>query len=227
MHVHLLQHSPDHGPARLADWLSSMGHSYTVFYLDDGELAPHSGDSDALIVLDGDEALLTRPPAWQREERKLIERYLDGQKPLLGIGLGAHLIAEALDATVAPGTYPETGFHTITLADSTSFDLPEQFAAFMWHRTVFSLPDGATPLGGSVAAPLQGFAWDAGRVVGLLCHLEATRESVATLLESQAPPAGHDDYLQPAEEMLATPGHFDQLAPLLDRLLSQWLRPAS
>ncbi len=224
MHVHLLQHSPDHGPARLADWLTSMGHSYTVFYLDEGELAPHPGDSDALIVLDGDETLLYQPPPWQRAERKLIERYLDGQKPLLGIGLGAHLIAEALDATVAPGTFPETGFHNVTLADSAPFDLPEQFPAFMWHRMVFSLPDGALPLGASAAAPLQGFAWDAGRVIGLLCHLEATRESVAALLKNQMLPAGRDDYLQPAAEILAAPEQFDRLAPLLDRLLSQWLR---
>ncbi|MDN6180088.1 MAG: type 1 glutamine amidotransferase [Halomonas subglaciescola] len=226
MHIHLLQHGPYHGPARLADWLSSMGHSYTVFYLDDGELAPPPGDSDALIVLDGDEALLTRPPGWQRAERKLIERYLDGQKPLLGIGLGAHLIAEALGATVAAGTFPETGFHTLTLADSAPFDLPAQFDAFMWHRTVFSLPDDAAALGGSAAAPLQGFTWDAGRIIGLLCHLEVTRESVATLLENQPPPAGLDDFIQPAAKILASAERFDRLAPLLDRLLSQWLRTA-
>lgn len=137
------------------------------------------------------------------------------------------MIAVELGATVAPGTFPETGFHTVTLADNAPFDLPGQFAAFMWHRTVFSLPEGAEALGGSAAAPLQGFAWDTGRVVGLLCHLEATRESVATLLESQTSPAGHGDYLQSAEAMLATPEYFDRLAPLLDRLLSQWLRLAT
>ncbi|GAA3904318.1 hypothetical protein GCM10022228_13220 [Halomonas cibimaris] len=226
MHVHLLQHGPHHGPARLTDWLSSMGHSYTVFHLDDGEIAPRPGDSDALIVLDGDEALLEAPPAWQRAEQKLIERYLDGQKPLLGIGLGAHLIADALGATVGPGTFPEAGFHAVRLAKDATFDLPEQFHAFVWHRTVFSLPDNATPLGASAAAPLQGFAWDDGRVIGLLCHLHATRKSAAALLENQAPPAGRDDFIQPQADILADDDAFQRLAPLLDRVLYPWLRTA-
>lgn len=227
MHVHLLQHGPHHGPARLADWLSSMGHSHTVFHLDDGELAPRPGDSDALIVLDGDEALLDSPPPWQRGEQKLIERYLDGRKPLLGIGLGAHLIADALGATVAPGTFPEVGFHPLTLAEHTPFDLPEQFAAFMWHRTVFSLPDGALPLGATAAAPVQGFAWDGSRVMVLLGQLHATPQSVATLLENATPPAGRDDYRQPAEAIRAEHDSFNRLAPLLDRVLSQWLQSAT
>ncbi|WP_311949972.1 type 1 glutamine amidotransferase [Halomonas piscis] len=226
MHVHLLQHSPHHGPARLADWFSSMGHSYTVFHLDEGELAPRPGDSDALIVLDGDEALLDQPPAWQREEQKLIERYLDGHKPLLGFGLGAHLIADALGATIAPGTFPEAGFHPVTLDERSPLDLPDRFHAFLWHRAVFSLPDNATPLGASEAAPLQGFAWDDKRVIGLLCQLHATPESASALLEHQAPPAGRDDFVQPTTEILADAEPFNRLAPLLDRVLSEWLSTA-
>ncbi|WP_447554050.1 type 1 glutamine amidotransferase [Vreelandella sp. EE22] len=229
MHIHLLQHGPDHGPARLTDWLESMGHSYTVFHLYDGELTPRPGECDALIVLDGPEAMALTPPAWFKAEKKLLNRYLDGQRPVLGIGLGALWIAQALDAVVAPGTYPETGWHTVTMAPESPFDLPERFEAFMWHRFVFSLPDYALPLGGSEAAPLQGFAWDAGRVVGLLCHFEVTAQSVAGLF-AHAPaklntPAANR-FLQSPEAVLEKPGRFHELAPLLDRLLLQWLASA-
>ena len=81
MHVHLLQHAPHQGPARLADWLTSMGHSHTVFHLDAGELPPKPGDGDALVLLDGPEGPLdeTRQP-WLRRERKLVERALDDLK---------------------------------------------------------------------------------------------------------------------------------------------------
>jgi len=72
MHIHLLQHGPDHGPARLTDWLTSMGHSYTVFHLYAGELTPRPNESDALIVLDGPETLLSQPPAWFKAEDKLV-----------------------------------------------------------------------------------------------------------------------------------------------------------
>ncbi|MDN3521211.1 type 1 glutamine amidotransferase [Halomonas ramblicola] len=230
MHLHLLQHSPHQGPARLADWLTSMGHSHTVFHLDAGDLPPRLTDCDALVVLDGPAgAIDPADQPWLKRERKLIERALDSRKPLLGIGFGARLIAEGLGAVAACGTFAETGWHRVTLAPESGLDLPENFDAFMWHREVFTLPDAALPLGGSEASPLQGFSWDGGRVVGLLCHLEATRESVATLLEYVAPPSGSAEspHAQGGETMLADPRRFDRLAPLLDRLLSQWLRSSA
>lgn len=227
MHLHLLQHSPHQGPARLADWLASMGHSHTVFHLDAGELTPRLADCDALVVLDGPLAIEDAAALpWLRQERKLVERALDSTKPLLGIGFGARLIASALGATVASGTFAESGWQPIDLAADSPFDLPERFDAFMWHREVFALPDEACPLGGSAASPVQGFAWDAGRVVGLLCHLEATAASVAQLIDRQPPPAGSaaSPHVQAHDAMLEDPRRFDRLAPLLDRVLSQWLR---
>lgn len=226
MHVHLLQHSPHQGPARIADWLASMGHSHTVFHLDAGELAPRLADGDALIVLDGPEGRLEDGQCpWLRGERKLIHQALNGSKPLLGIGFGARLIAEALGAVVARGTVAETGWHRVDLAPLSPVDLPDTFEAFMWHREVFALPDYALALGRSEASPLQGFTWDGGRVVGLLCHLEATADSVRTLLDHQPAPLGSETspHAQDRAAMLNDPRRFDRLAPLLDRLLSQWL----
>lgn len=224
MHFHLLQHSPHLGPARIGDWLDSMGHSHTVFHLHAGELAPRPGECDALIVLDAPETPV--PPNWSRAEQKLIERMLDGERPLLGIGHGACRIAEALGARVSRGTYAEAGWQRITLSDDSPFDLPESFDAFMWHRTVFGLPDDALPLGGSDASPLQGFSWDAGRVIGLLCHLEATPASVDARLTHLPRPEGDADspYRQDDSDILSDTARFDRMAPLLDRLLSQWLR---
>jgi len=228
MHLHLLQHSPHQGPARLADWLTSMGHSHTVFHLDAGELPPRLADCDALVLLDGPTGPLD--PAgqpWLKRERRLVERALDSHKPLLGIGYGGRLIAEALGAVVARGRRSEVGWHRITRDPASPLDLPEQFDAFMWHREVFALPDDAVALGGSETSPVQGFSWDGSRVIGLLCHLEATPESVAALLEQGPPPEGHlgNPHPQTERDMLADPQRFVQLAPLLDRLLSQWLRP--
>ncbi|MCA1768687.1 MAG: type 1 glutamine amidotransferase [Halomonas sp.] len=228
MHLHLLQHSPHQGPARLADWLSSMGHSHTVFHLDAGETPPRLTDCDALVVLDGPVGPLDdAAQPWLKRERKLIARALDSHKPLLGIGFGARLIAEELGAVASRGTQAETGWHRVVLAPESPLDLPEQFNAFMWHREVFALPDDALPLGSSEASPLQGFSWDARRVVGLLCHLEATRESVEALLANEPLLDGSErsPHVQSSEAMLADPQRFIHLAPLLDRLLSQWLRP--
>lgn len=226
MHFHLLQHSPHLGPARIADWLDSMGHSHTIFHLYAGELPPRPGDSDALIVLDApdDDTL----PGWNRDEEKLIARTLDSQRPLLGIGFGACRIASTLGARVSRGTYAETGWQRISLNHDSPFDLPGQFEAFTWHRNIFGLPDEALPLGGSEASPLQGFSWDAGRVVGLRCHLEATPASTRDRLTHLPRPEGDEvsPYRQDDREILSDSTRFTQLAPLLDRVLSQWLRNA-
>lgn len=229
MHLHLLQHSPHYGPGRIADWLTSMGHSHTAFHLHAGEAPPSLADGDGLILLDGTMDILDDESyPWLKRERKLVSRALDGKKPVLGIGFGARMIAAELGATVGRGTFAEVGWHEVTLAQESPFNLPEKFTAFMWHRQVFALPDDALPLGGSPGSPVQGFAWDAGRALGLLCHLEVTRSDVSELLASSERPEGSDasPHAQSDDVILADIRRFDRLAPLLDRLLSQWIRSA-
>ncbi|WP_355661044.1 type 1 glutamine amidotransferase [Halomonas salifodinae] len=222
MHIYFLQHHASLGPARLEDWLNGMGHSHNVCHLD--EAPPRLADCDALILLDGPQS--EDAPALARE-RKLVERALKGGKPLLGIGLGARLIARALGATVSRGTYPEVGWHPLTLAPESPFDLPERFEAFLWQSRIFGLPEEALPLGATPAGPLQGFAWDAGRVVGLQCHLESTAESAAAMLALSptafAASSSPTTHLQAPAAILAEPRRFDRQAALLDRLLAQWL----
>lgn len=225
MHIYFLQHANYDGPARLADWLTGMGHSHNICHLYADEAPPRLEDCDGLILLDGPQDLddSERHP-WLKREKKLVMRALKSNKPVLGIGLGAQLIATSLGSIVSRGTYAETGWHTINLASESPFDLPEHFEAFHWHRNIFALPEDALPLGASAASPMQGFAWDHGRVIGLQCRLETTYASAEALLthaslrwQEEGP------YAQSREEILADPKRFDLLAALLDRVLVRWL----
>ncbi|WP_136066445.1 type 1 glutamine amidotransferase [Modicisalibacter radicis] len=229
MHIYFLQHAAHYGPARFADWLVGMGHSHNTSHLYAGEMPPRLEDCDALIVLDGPQAHdATQAHPWLRRENKLLMRALKSGKPVLGVGLGAQLIAVQLGAIVSRGTYAETGWHPVTLAPESPFDLPETFDAFHWHRTIFGLPDDALPLGASAASPVQGFAWDGGRVVGLQCHLQATRDSVSALLDAHGDSLdGDGPYVQDAETILADPRRFDRLAALLDRVMMRWVASTS
>lgn len=225
MHIYFLQHTAYDGPARLSDWLTGMGHSHNVCHLYADEAPPRLEDCDALIVLDGPQNIDdTERHPWLKREKKLIARALKSGKPLLGIGMGAQLLAAGLGAIVSRGTYTETGWHTMTLAPDSPFDLPERFEVFQWHRNVFGLPDNALPLGASAASPVQGFAWDAGRVVGLQCRLDVTSATAATLLEHMPNElAAPGPFVQSHDEILAEPRRFDHLAALLDRVLVRWL----
>lgn len=227
MHFHLLQHQPHQGPARIADWLTSMGHSFTIFHLYDGELPPRPADCDALIILDDHES--SQDQSWSRAENKLIDQMLDGQKPLLGLGTGALRIAAALGAPVGNGSRAEAGWHKIHLADDSPFDLPDDFTTLLWHRQVFGLPDDALPLGGSESSPVLGYSWDAGRVIGLSCLLHLHGSSLSEYLDDTPLPEGHDtsSAVQSPDAILAEARNLNDQASLLDRVLTQWLDNAS
>ena len=218
MHIYFLQHSPLFGPARMADWLTGLGHSYNHCRLDEGELPPPLANCDALVLLD---AFSPPETTLLKRERKLVERALKSNKPVLGIGFGASLIAEALGAIVSPAVQPEIGWQPLTLADDSPFDLPETFEALLWHRDIFGLPDGCLPLGRTPGGPVQGFAWDAGRVIALQCHLESTAQGTADLCDHDLPATAA--YVQTRDEILRDPKRFDRQAALLDRVMTQWL----
>src|SRR5262249_62055310 len=105
----------------------------------------------------------------------------DGDKPVLGVCLGAQLIAAALGAEVRPGPAPEIGFATVRIrdpGDPVVGGLAPDAAVLHWHGDVFDLPEGAEVLAWS--AQTQNQAFRIGNAWGLLFHPEAD----AALVES-------------------------------------------
>jgi len=94
--------------------------------------------------------------------------------PVLGICLGAQLIAAALGARVYPGPQKEIGWYAVevtTPGDDFAAGLPARFMAFHWHGDTFDLPPGATRLFRSDVYENQGFRW--GRnVCAIQFHME-------------------------------------------------------
>ncbi|ARS54401.1 type 1 glutamine amidotransferase [Kushneria konosiri] len=223
MHIYFLQHASHFGPARLADWLTSMGHSFNVCRLYADEVPPRPGDFDALIVLGGPEQIVAH--GWTKREQHLLERTLKSSKPIMGLGYGAELIAEALGAIVSLNTHGEFGWHAVRGNEDGDLDLPERFDAFLWHRRIFGLPEGAISIGASDASPLQGFTWDGARVVAMHCHLEATHDWVQRLAEKEAGSLENSGpWVQSRDEMLNDSHRFARQAAVLDRVMIDWLR---
>ncbi|MGD9868619.1 MAG: glutamine amidotransferase [Hyphomicrobiales bacterium] len=152
---------------------------YEVRYRDAG-VDPLTGDREApdlLIVLGGpigayEEALYP----FLGDELRLIERQLKAGKPVLGICLGAQLIARALGARVYPNTRKEIGWGALTpTPEGLSSPLAPLarcgWQVLHWHGDTFDLPEGAVRLCSTPATPNQAFALGP-KVLGLQFHME-------------------------------------------------------
>ena len=135
------------------------------------------GAGDLLIVLGGPiGAYEDNVYPFLRDELRLIETALRRGLPMLGICLGAQLMAKALGARVYPGAAKEIGIAPIKLTpegrQSCLRHLTDDGLVLHWHGDTFDLPPGATLLASTDITPNQAFAL--GRnVLGLQFHLEA------------------------------------------------------
>jgi GMP synthase (glutamine-hydrolysing) len=127
---------------------------------------------------------------WLREENLFLQRLLDTGMPVLGICLGAQLLAKAAHAHVGPVDEPEIGWYTVELTEAAADDpllgrLPPRFEAFQWHYYEHGLPAGAVELARSPvctqAFRLGDSAW------GVQFHPEVTLAQVEGWLEEDEP----------------------------------------
>ncbi len=189
MRIHSLQHVPFEGPAAIQAWAESRGHQLTATRLfEDGGL-PHMNDFDRLVVMGGPMNIYEEDLyPWLAREKRFIGEAVAAEKTVIGICLGAQLIADVLGARVRRNPYKEIGWYPIEWTEparrSAVFGfLPERLVAFHWHGDTFDIPPGATHLARSEACENQAFLYGE-RVLGLQFHLESTPESVRLLTEN-------------------------------------------
>lgn len=159
------------------------------------------GAYSSVIVLGGDANVdqeVLHP--WLAEEKTLIAELLRLRTPLLGVCLGAQLIAEVAGADVGPlPSGAEIGWHEVRLSatgDPVLGEAPSSFLAFQWHGYGFAVPPGAIALAwgdaGAQAFRLNN-AW------GIQFHAEVTAATVHAWVETYGPAAGIDQARLAAE----------------------------
>ncbi len=230
MRVHYLQHVPYEGLAWIEHWVNARNYpiSVTRFYQD--EALPALSSLDSLIVMGGlmganDE---TEYP-WLTREKQYIESAMQAGKIVIGICLGAQLIASVLGARVYRNEYAEIGWFPVRFSETVRSQeyfpfLPPELTVFHWHEDTFDLPAGAVPLGASVGCPTQGFLYG-DRILGLQFHLESTPESVRELIVNSRNELAPGKYMQPPEAILSAESTFRPgnriMAAMLDTILQK------
>ena len=129
--------------------------------------------------------------SWLAPEIALVRDAIASEKIVLGVCLGAQIIAKALGAQVYAGKQKEIGWFPVRAESGHElFDgLPGEFMAFHWHGETFDLPAHAERLASTPVTANQAFAVGS-RVLGLQFHMEATTESVNALIENAADEIG-------------------------------------
>ena len=173
---------------------------------------------------------------WLPSEMKAIASAIEAGKTVLGICLGAQLIAAAAGARVYRNYYREIGWFDVWIArgearrsgsreagqpDPASLfaSFPSSIPALHWHGETFSLPAGARLLARSEACVNQAFSFGE-RVIGLQFHLEATAESVRALLEGAADDlSGSGPYVSSRTDILSPAAPISQSNRYMDAIL--------
>ena len=175
MKISVLQHAAFEGPGEIATWAARQGHATSVHHLYRGDALPRPDSFDLLVVMGGEMNIYQyRDWPWLRPERELIRSAMAQGKRVVGICLGAQLIADALGARVFQNTEIELGWMPVMWTDAVraSFPgLPNTATVLHWHGDTFELPAGATRLAASPACPEQGFLIE-NKCLALQFHME-------------------------------------------------------
>jgi len=180
-------HQQDAGPGVFADVIAEAGITLDTWCPPQQPEPPALDGYGALISFGGDahpDQDSERP--WLVTERKLLRDALKTDVPVLGVCLGAELLAQAAGAPVRRAHVPEIGFHPVEMTDAGARDvllgpIPPQFDALSWHSYQCELPVAATSLARSEGG-IQAFRIGA-RSWGIQFHAEVTEADFSSWLD--------------------------------------------
>lgn len=207
MKIHVLQHSSINTLGTIEEYARIKSHRLesTRFY----EITNHPElDSfDLLIIMGGPMGIYDyKENSWLKDEKVFIKQAIEAGKPILGICLGAQLLADILGARVYENSYLEMGWFPVKAPGGENKlgfleGLPDKITVFHWHSRTFDLPAGAVQLFESEGCKNQGFIYN-GRVVAFQFHPEVNEERILNLIKRFGDGMTNGPFVQKKEEML-------------------------
>lgn len=203
MNAHYFQHVPYEGLGSIQNWLEENSFQITKTELFNHPVFPKSDDVDFLIIMGGPMSINDEGQyPWLIEEKKFIKQFIASGKPVIGICLGAQLIASVLGSAVYSNPEKEIGWFPIFSENNQQEDykFPNRLNVFHWHGETFDLPKGASLLASSAVCKNQVFQIG-DHIIGLQCHLETTLETARDIIQNCSHELVSAPYIQSADQI--------------------------
>ena len=223
MRAHYIQHVPFEGLGSIESWLQNAGYEVSSTPFFSSEVLPEIEEIDLLIVMGGPMSVNDESEhPWLVKEKAFIRSTIEAGKPVLGICLGAQLIADSMGGEVFPNPEKEIGWFPVKAVENEStlvFQFPEETEVFHWHGETFSLPKGAFQIAESKGCRNQAFQIGS-NVIGLQFHLETTPASAQAIVEKCRDELVEAQYIQSEAEILSAPQErYASINSLMARIL--------
>ncbi len=224
MRILASEHVPFETPGLIGVWARTRGHQVIPCRMHAGETLPAAPDFDFYVSMGGPMGVsdAERIP-FLSQEMELMRRMVSEDKPVLGVCLGAQLLAAAMGARVYNNPHREIGWMPVKkTANAPAFaKFPETLPVLHWHGDTFDLPPGAVHVLESEACKNQAFT--VRRAVGLQFHLEMTGESLQSIIHNCRDDLAPGPYVQTEALMMQDAVKYagackDALYDLLDRM---------
>jgi GMP synthase-like glutamine amidotransferase len=228
MRIHSLQHVPFEDIGSLAQEIATKGHSLSTTHWYKGDSAPALDSFDVLIVMGGPMGVYDDDIyPWLTAEKELIAKAIAADKKVLGICLGAQLIACVLGAKVTRNVHREIGWFPLQINPNSTHPVASLLASchevFHWHGDTFALPARAQLIAASEACAHQAYVID-NQIYGFQFHLESTETSARALIQHCAEDLDNSAYVQSAHEMLQDKTKFAAINKAMSAIFTQLLR---
>lgn len=227
MRIHYLKHVPFEGLGSMEDIFVARGCRLSRTCMYEDQSLPSIHDIDALVVMGGPMgAGDDHEYPWLTLEKEFIESVIKREVPVLGVCLGAQLIANVLGAKVSKNVNEEIGWFKVKrtrgLMDERVENLPISFDALHWHRDTFDIPDGASNFMTSEGTANQGFAYG-DSTLALQFHLEMLPSHVQTIYQECGKPEKVGKFIHSLEEMLAPADKYQQARKTLEKFIETFI----
>jgi GMP synthase-like glutamine amidotransferase len=225
MRVHYIQHVSFEGLGFIETWLRQHKHSITSTKTWENQPFPLIDDFDALIVMGGPMGVYDdRQHIWLQAEKKLIAEAINAHKTIIGICLGAQLLASVSGANVNTNKHKEIGWFPVGISSSFSawlgYKIPKEITVFHWHGDRFEIPGNAVNHASSEACDNQLFTIGE-KIIGIQFHLEATAQTIQSLIENDGISLADGIYIQDAQTITEQKSHFKQTNDLMESILAR------